>query len=172
VEGEFFFQFSVGGLIKLFCSGKAWSFPPVQLPTKTTPVTGMSFVAIQDSQKQLATVKDTRSFREIQEEEQSLQVEADFLKWWTAEEERVRLEALALVQFDSNIQDRLNVSASKKAGHSKQKPKVDGKIEQVAGPSTSQSNHKADEQNDNPKAPHKRRRAQKTTQKQFYDAKR
>ncbi len=39
--------------------------------------------------------------------------------------------------------------ARKKAGHSKQKPKT---IEQVAGPSTSQSNHKADEQNDNPKA--------------------
>ncbi len=147
------------------CSGKAWSLPPVQPPTKTTPVTGMSFVAIQDSQKQLATpVKDTRSFREIQEEEQSLQVEADFLKWWTAEEERVRLEELALAQFDSNIQDRLNISASKKAGHSKQKRKADGKIEQVAGPSSSQSNHKSDEQNDNSKAPHKRR-AQKPSQK-------
>jgi len=163
VEGDFFFFFNflLGSLIKLFCSGKAWSLPPVQPPTKTTPVTGMSFVAIQDSQKQLAPVKDTRSFREIQEEEHSLQVEADFMKWWTAEEERVRLEALALVQFDSNIQDRLNVSASKKAGHSKQKLKVDG-IERVAGPSTSQSNHKADE---HLKAPHKRRRAQKATQK-------
>ena len=39
--------------------------------------------------------------KEIQEEEQARQVEEDFLKWWTAEEERVKLEeqaALAAVQ--------------------------------------------------------------------------
>jgi hypothetical protein len=58
----------------------------------------MSFVAIQDAQKQAQSVKDVRSFREIQEEEHSLQLEADFLKWWTAEEERVKYEALALAE--------------------------------------------------------------------------
>jgi len=58
----------------------------------------MSFAAIQDSQKQAQPVKDVRSFREIQEEEQSLQIEADFLKWWTAEEERIKHEALHLAK--------------------------------------------------------------------------
>jgi inhibitor of Bruton tyrosine kinase len=55
----------------------------------------MSFVAIQ--QLQLEQVaghsKEKRSLREIQEEEKALQQEADFLAWWTAEEERIRLEA-------------------------------------------------------------------------------
>ena len=63
----------------------------------------MSFVAIQLAQLEQETVpvKDKRSLKEIQEEEQARQVEEDFLKWWTAEEERVKLEeqaALAAVQ--------------------------------------------------------------------------
>ena len=65
----------------------------------------MSFVAIQYSQQeQLASpaAKDKRSLREIQEEEQALEAEANFLKWWTAEEERVQEEeALVLAQFQS-----------------------------------------------------------------------
>lgn len=74
-------------------SGKAWNQAPV--PHRTpSPTSGMSFVAIQ--QLQLEQVaghsKDKRSLREIQEEEQSLQQEADFLAWWAAEEERIRLE--------------------------------------------------------------------------------
>ena len=36
---------------------------------------------------------DKRSLLEIQEEEQARQAEDDFLKWWTAEEERVKLQA-------------------------------------------------------------------------------
>jgi len=55
----------------------------------------MSFVAIQQLQlEQVAGhIKDKRSLREIQEEEKALQQEADFLAWWSAEEERIRLEA-------------------------------------------------------------------------------
>jgi len=55
----------------------------------------MSFAAIQQLQlEQVAGhIRDKRSLREIQEEEKALQQEADFLVWWTAEEERIRLEA-------------------------------------------------------------------------------
>jgi len=54
----------------------------------------------------VAPPKDKRSLREIQEEEHALQAEADFLIWWTAEEERVQqeaeAEALALVESQNN----------------------------------------------------------------------
>jgi len=63
----------------------------------------MSFAAIQDAQKQAQSVKDIRSFREIQEEEHSLQLEADFLMWWTAEEERIKCEALALAESENAV---------------------------------------------------------------------
>lgn len=57
----------------------------------------MSFAAIQLAQLEQETVpaKDKRSLKEIQEEEQARQAEADFLKWWAAEEERVKLEEQA-----------------------------------------------------------------------------
>jgi hypothetical protein len=63
----------------------------------------MSFVAIQQLQlEQIAGhSKDKRSLLEIQEEEKALQEEADFLVWWTAEEERIRLETdITAVQRD------------------------------------------------------------------------
>lgn len=47
---------------------------------------------MQELQETTSTPKDKRSLRDIQEEEQARQQEADFLKWWAAEEERVRLE--------------------------------------------------------------------------------
>jgi len=55
----------------------------------------MSLVAIQ--QLELDQVagglsKEKRSLREIQEEERERQQEVDFLAWWAAEEERVRVE--------------------------------------------------------------------------------
>jgi hypothetical protein len=78
----------------------------------------MSFVAIQDSQKR-QPVKDVRSFREIQEEEQSLQIEADFLKWWTAEEERIKYEALALTESENTLKKAINLSNRK--GRSRRK---------------------------------------------------
>ena len=66
------------------------------------PASVMSFVAIQYSQQEqllASPAKDKRSLREIQEEEQALEAEANFLKWWTAEEERVQEEALVLARF-------------------------------------------------------------------------
>ena len=54
----------------------------------------------------MAPPPDKRSLREIQEEEHALQAEADFLIWWTAEEERVQqeaeAEAWALVESQNN----------------------------------------------------------------------
>lgn len=75
-------------------SGKAWNQAPVQPHPTPSPTPGMSFIAIQQLQlEQIAGhSKDRRSLREIQEEESALQQEADFLVWWTAEEERIRLE--------------------------------------------------------------------------------
>lgn len=68
----------------------------------------MSFVAIQQLElDQLAGPgKDKRSLREIQEEEKSLQEEADFLKWWTAEEARVRVETEAAIAAADSQQNR------------------------------------------------------------------
>jgi len=37
-------------------------------------------------------MKERRSLRDIQTEEAELQAEAEFMMWWTAEEERIRLE--------------------------------------------------------------------------------
>ena len=76
--------------------GSAWTLPPVQ-PVVQPSIAGsvMSFAAIQQLQhEQGATpVKDKRSLKEIQEEEQARRAEEEFLKWWTAEEERVRMES-------------------------------------------------------------------------------
>ncbi|TFY78752.1 hypothetical protein EWM64_g5263 [Hericium alpestre] len=74
-------------------SGSAWTLPPVQpvvQPSGPTP----SFAAIQYAQEQQdsASTKDVRSLKEIQAEEQSRREEEAFLKWWAAEEERIRLE--------------------------------------------------------------------------------
>lgn len=49
---------------------------------------------MQELQGTTSVSKDKRSLRDIQEEERARQQEADFLKWWAAEEERVRLEML------------------------------------------------------------------------------
>ncbi|KAF8810432.1 hypothetical protein BYT27DRAFT_7186506 [Phlegmacium glaucopus] len=92
--------------IRSASGGKVWTHPtPEPTVSPTLPASVMSFVAIQYSQQeQLASpAKDKRSLREIQEEEQALEAEADFLKWWTAEEERVQEEALALAQFQSKV---------------------------------------------------------------------
>ncbi|KAJ7749583.1 hypothetical protein DFH07DRAFT_1035022 [Mycena maculata] len=77
---------------------KAWTQPPpapVAIPS--SPVSGVSFAAIQQLQLEQGTSsgKDKRSLREIQEEEKARQAEEDFLKWWAAEEERVKAEAEA-----------------------------------------------------------------------------
>ncbi|PFH48643.1 hypothetical protein AMATHDRAFT_5613 [Amanita thiersii Skay4041] len=88
-------------------NGKAWVLPPAQPSTIPNPSTtsthagsGISFVAIQQLQLEQASEpqKDKRSLREIQAEEEARQQEEDFLKWWAAEEERVRLESEAVTR--------------------------------------------------------------------------
>ncbi|KAJ7632971.1 hypothetical protein FB45DRAFT_914037 [Roridomyces roridus] len=77
-------------------NNKAWTQPPpAPAIVSSQPVSGVSFVAIQQLQLEQGTssVKDKRSLLEIQEEERARQEEADFLKWWAAEEQRVKAEA-------------------------------------------------------------------------------
>ena len=86
-----------------FRLGRAWTLPPVQPiaePTVPSSTTAVSFADIQRMQalQGTTTPKDKRSLRDIQEEERAQQQEADFLKWWAAEEERVRLETVAQEQ--------------------------------------------------------------------------
>lgn len=93
---------------------------PEPAVSPSLPASVMSFVAIQYSQQEqllASPAKDKRSLREIQEEEQALEAEANFLKWWTAEEERVKEEALVLAQFQS----KLNNKQSRKPRHGKEK---------------------------------------------------
>lgn len=81
-------------------NGTAWTLPPVQPSVKpASSGSSMSFTAIQMAQLEQETVpvKDKRSLKEIQEEEQARQVEEDFMKWWAAEEERVKQEEQAIV---------------------------------------------------------------------------
>ncbi|KIK67885.1 hypothetical protein GYMLUDRAFT_36681 [Collybiopsis luxurians FD-317 M1] len=93
-------------------SSKAWASAPVHepLPPTLTSTTskGMSFIAIQQLQLEQGTshTKDKRSLLEIQEEEQAKREEEDFLKWWEAEEERVRLETQELERMQAGGSDR------------------------------------------------------------------
>ena len=58
----------------------------------------ISFAEIQQLQSQPNTVAtERRSLRDIQAEEAELQAEVEFMKWWTAEEERIRLENEAMI---------------------------------------------------------------------------
>lgn len=80
--------------------GPAWTLPPVQPVVDSSPLgpnQSLSFAAIQQLQLDQGFVPalDKRSLLEIQEEEQARQAEDDFLKWWAAEEERVKLESQA-----------------------------------------------------------------------------
>ncbi|KAL1703404.1 hypothetical protein EV121DRAFT_208016, partial [Schizophyllum commune] len=107
-------------------SGAAWTSPPVE--PVAAPSTGMSFAAIQQAQQeQGAPVRDKRSLKEIQEEERDLQAEADFLVWWTAEEERLRLEAEAVSAA---------VVKSKKDGKKRRGPGPDGQRRRASGQDT------------------------------------
>ncbi|KAL0581915.1 hypothetical protein V5O48_000145 [Marasmius crinis-equi] len=77
-------------------NAQAWAAAPKQQPATVTP--GMSFVAIQqlDLEQGATNEKDKRSLVDIQREEQERRQEEEFLRWWQAEEERVRMEAEAL----------------------------------------------------------------------------
>ncbi|KAH9893273.1 hypothetical protein C8Q73DRAFT_791145 [Cubamyces lactineus] len=88
--------------IRRVSSGNVWTPPPVQpvVQSFSTGSTGgaVSFAAIQLSQleQDVAPAKDKRSLVEIQEEERARQVEEDFLRWWAAEEARLKEEQAAL----------------------------------------------------------------------------
>jgi hypothetical protein len=58
----------------------------------------ISFAEIQQLQSRphITAKEERRSLRDIQAEETELQAEAEFMKWWTAEEERIRLENEAI----------------------------------------------------------------------------
>ncbi|KAG2012110.1 ankyrin repeat domain-containing protein 28 [Coprinopsis cinerea AmutBmut pab1-1] len=87
--------------IRNVSGGKAWTAPPPEPVVVTTNSKAVSFAAIQEAQQtQHAPVKDRRSLKEIQEEEEALQAEADFLKWWEAEENRVKEEMAALEKIN------------------------------------------------------------------------
>ena len=79
---------------------------------------------MQELQVTLSTSKDKRSSRDIQEEERARQQEADFLKWWTREEERVRLEILEQAQARGGTGSRQH--SKNKSGKTKpRKPQVE-----------------------------------------------
>ncbi|KAI0831944.1 hypothetical protein BC628DRAFT_1350666 [Trametes gibbosa] len=92
--------------IRRVSSGSVWTPPPVQPVVQSSstgtgagPRSAVSFAAIQLSQleQDASPAKDRRSLVEIQEEERARQVEADFLRWWTAEEARLKEEEQAAV---------------------------------------------------------------------------
>ncbi|KAI0761814.1 hypothetical protein BD413DRAFT_495525 [Trametes elegans] len=100
--------------IRRVSSGKVWTPPPVQPVVQSSAggsgsgsgSSAMSFAAIQLSQleQDVAPAKDKRSLVDIQEEERARQVEEDFLRWWAAEEARVREEEQAALA--ALVQDR------------------------------------------------------------------
>jgi hypothetical protein len=108
-------------------SGNAWILPPAEPVLQASPSGApVSFAEIQQLQSQPNTVeKERRSLREIQAEETELQAEVEFMMWWTAEEERVRLEneavAASLMQSQSRPQDRHH-----RHGHGKKNKKSAG----------------------------------------------
>jgi inhibitor of Bruton tyrosine kinase len=77
-----------------------WTLPsvePVYQPSSSAPI---SFAEIQQLQSQPGNTtiksKERQSLRDIQAEEAELQAETEFMMWWTAEEERIRLENEAM----------------------------------------------------------------------------
>ncbi|KAG9308137.1 hypothetical protein JVU11DRAFT_12491 [Chiua virens] len=109
--------------------GGAWTLPPVQpitAPTVSTS-TRLPFAEIQRMQalqEATSTTRDKRSLREIQEEERARQQEVDFLRWWAAEEERVRLETLE--QEQATLRVRTHHQNKDKGGKGRsRKPKAE-----------------------------------------------
>ncbi|KAI0291504.1 hypothetical protein B0F90DRAFT_1823827 [Multifurca ochricompacta] len=90
-------------------SGKAWILPPVEPVSQSSSSSGapISFAEIQQLQSQPNMMsKERRSLREIQTEEAELQAEVEFMKWWTAEEERIRLENEAVAESLAQAQSK------------------------------------------------------------------
>ncbi|TFY58443.1 hypothetical protein EVJ58_g6418 [Rhodofomes roseus] len=116
------------GSIRRVSSGSVWTLPPVQPVVQSSTTTGMSFVAIQELQREQdrGPDKDKRSLLQIQEEEQARQAEEDFLRWWTAEEARLKAEEQGVPQGSQRPQKSRKPKPSK--------PKAP-KAEAASGPS-------------------------------------
>lgn len=98
--------------------GSVWSSPLHPTTPVITPPSGtaISFTAIQQLQQEQAIrpTPDKRSLKQIQEEEEAHRAEEEFLKWWAAEEERVRSEQTSL-EPSTNSQQRKTKGAKGKA---------------------------------------------------------
>ena len=95
----------------------------------------ISFVAIQQQERDRATApsKPKQSLREIQQEEREMQAETEFMKWWQAEEMRLKAESTTLERATAaSLQEPSNSSSR---GASKgQKRKGKGRVQhQPAG---------------------------------------
>jgi len=99
----------------------------------SSSTSGVSLVAIQELQREenASSRKDKQSLRDIQEEEQARQVEADFMKWWSAEEERVKAEGEALAYFRDARQKK-----SKHQADSRRKAKMKSSMSHPTAPSS------------------------------------
>ena len=80
--------------------GNVWTLPsvePVRQPSSSVPISFAEIQQLQDKPSDTTMKANERqSLRDIQTEEAELQAEAEFMKWWTAEEERIRLENEAM----------------------------------------------------------------------------
>ncbi|KAI9453100.1 hypothetical protein BJY52DRAFT_1290801 [Lactarius psammicola] len=114
-------------------AGKAWTLPSAE-PVSRSSSTGapISFTEIQQLQSRPAqAANERRSLRDIQTEEAELQAEADFMKWWTAEEERIRLEneavaASLLTQSNQPRHQRQRYNKGKRGKTPANAPPADG----------------------------------------------
>lgn len=106
-------------------TGAAWTLPPVQpvVQSSVAESSSLSFAEIQQLQllQGMPAPKDKRSLVEIQEEERAIQQEADFMKWWAAEEARTQAEAHRASETQAQAQratPRSKNRGGKKPSHS------------------------------------------------------
>ncbi|KAF9517081.1 hypothetical protein BS47DRAFT_1390126 [Hydnum rufescens UP504] len=111
----------------------AWTTPPPVAPSppSTSGVSTPSFTLIQQQQQEQLSKKGKakQSLLDIQQEEADQQAEIDFMKWWTAEEERLRLESVA-----SNVGGPSSPSDRGRGGRRGGKSKAD-KVDDRPSPS-------------------------------------
>ncbi|KAF8325428.1 uncharacterized protein EI90DRAFT_3072829 [Cantharellus anzutake] len=115
----------------------AWSAPPPEPPfPPPEALTDVSLVNIQEQQtiQRAYEQRPKLSFLDIQREEEELQTEVNFLKWWTAEEERIRLEADRSSGLACSPK-----SKGKRSGGRKSKARKADKYEQSSSPSSAKT---------------------------------
>ncbi|THH07852.1 hypothetical protein EW145_g3098 [Phellinidium pouzarii] len=113
-------------------SGNAWVAAPVSVvpePNASSSTSPPSFLAIQQQQRDQGTVPTkAKSLREIQDEEQARQEaekarleEAEFMKWWAAEEDRIRRETQAQPGPPVSVAGSSSGKGGRKAKNAKKK---------------------------------------------------